>query len=321
MVETSSSSREMMSPMSTPVEKLLPLLACLAERDGEFVSLADLAALDGRSPFHLQRIFRAAIGESPAQYSRRVRLQRAAAFLLVTNKTVLEVALDAGFESHDGFTRAFRKRFDITPKKFREQRRFFDQLVRQNRTHLEIASRVAPCVGLHRMSTQPKTNPTTLGGPEMSYTIEKKDKTETPFLFIKRQVKPEGIAEALGSMLPTVFQFATAKGIAFAGPPTVRYPCFGPGLVTLEAGLPVVAPAEGEGEIELGSLVGGAVATTVHKGPYDGLGAAHEAIQAWLVENGEAPGGAPWEVYLTDPGEVPNPNDWLTELNWPVQVE
>ena len=307
-----------MSSMSMPLEKLLPLLACLAEHDGQLVSLADLAARDGRSPFHLQRIFRAAIGESPAQYSRRVRLQRAAACLLVTDKSVLEVALEAGFESHDGFTRAFRQRFDITPKKFREQRRLFDQLVRQHRTHLEIANRFAPCVGLHRVSTQEKNSRTTLGGPEMSYTIVKQDKTETPFLFIRRQVKPEDIAEALGSMLPTVFQYATAKGIAFAGPPTVRYPSFGPGLVTLEAGLPVAVQAEGEGEIELGALTGGPAATTVHKGPYDGLGAAHEAVQAWLVENGKVSGGAPWESYLNDPGEVPNPADWLTEINWPI---
>ncbi|MEM1203062.1 MAG: helix-turn-helix domain-containing protein [Acidobacteriota bacterium] len=306
--------------MSKSVEELLPLLARLAEDDGELVSLADLAARDGRSPFHLQRIFRAAIGESPAQYSRRIRLQRAAASLLVTNKTVLEVALDAGFESHDGFTRAFRRRFDITPQAFREQRRLFDQLVRQHRTHLEIAHRFAPCVGLHRVSTQEKASKTNLGGPEMSYTIQKQDKTETPFLFIRRQAKPEGIAEALGSMLPAVFQYATAKGIAFAGPPTVRYPSFGPGLVTLEAGLPVTAPAEGEGEIELGALVGGPAATTVHKGPYDGLGAAHEAVQAWLAENGQAPNGAPWETYLNDPGEVPNPAEWLTEITWPIRV-
>ena len=305
--------------MSTPLEKLLPLLARLAESDGEFKSLADLAAEDGRSPFHLQRIFSAAVGESPLQFSRRVRLQRAAASLLVTNKSVLEVALDAGFESHEGFSRAFRKRFDISPRKFREQRSVFQQLVRQYRSHLETANRAAPCVGLYRISVAEKSRDTTPGGSGMSYTVTKKTLAEAPFLFTRREVKQEAIAEALGAMFPLVFQYATAQGIPFAGPPTARYPSFGPGLITIEAGMPVAGPGEGEGGIELGSLVGGDVVTTIHKGPYDDLNLGHEAIQEWLKENNEEASGAPWEAYLTDPGEVPDPADWLTEITWPLK--
>ncbi|MCG8460984.1 MAG: GyrI-like domain-containing protein [Holophagales bacterium] len=153
----------------------------------------------------------------------------------------------------------------------------------------------------------------------MSYTVTKKTLDETPFLFIRRQVKPESIAEALGEIFPSVFQHATEKGLPFAGPPTTRYPHFGPGLITLEAGMPIAGPGEGAGEIELGTLVGGAVATTIHKGPYDDLGQGHDAIQAWIAENGEEAGGAPWEAYLTDPGEVPDPADWLTEISWPLK--
>ncbi|MCG8461354.1 MAG: helix-turn-helix transcriptional regulator, partial [Holophagales bacterium] len=122
-VEKSVILRVRMKIMPTPLEELLPLLARLVENDGELKSLADLAALDGRSPFHLQRVFRAAVGESPLQFSRRVRLQRAAASLLVTNKSVLEVALDAGFDSPDSFSRAFRAKFGMAPRRFREQRR------------------------------------------------------------------------------------------------------------------------------------------------------------------------------------------------------
>jgi len=305
--------------MPTPLEKLLPLLARLAQSDGEFKSLADLAARDGRSPFHLQRVFRASVGESPLQFSRRVRLQRAAASLLVTNRSVFEVALDAGFESHESFSRAFRARFDISPRKFREQRSVFDKLVRQVQSHLETANRTAPCVGLYRVSIAGKSTDTTSGGSGMSYTITKKKIDETPFLFTRREVKPEAIAEALGAMFHSVFQFATTQGIPFAGPPTSRYPSFGPGLITIEAGMPIAAPSEGEGEIMLGSLIGGDVVTTLHKGPYDDLNLAHEAIQKWLSENHEEAGGAPWETYLTDPGEVPDPADWLTEITWPLK--
>lgn len=306
--------------MTTRLEELLPLLARLAQVDGEFKSLADLAAEDGRSPFHLQRVFRAEVGESPLQFGRRVRLQRAAAALLVTQKSVLEVALDAGFQSHEGFSRAFRATFDIAPRRFREQRGVFQELVRHYQTHLEAANRTAPCVGLFRVGVSKESNSTAPeGGSRMSYEIEKKSIVETPFVFMQRQVSPDTISEALGQMFPPVFQHATAKGIGFAGPPTARYVSFGPGLITIEAGMPIVGPADGEGEIQVGSLAGGNVATTVHKGPYDTLGQAHEAIQKWITENDEEAGGAPWEVYLTDPGEVPDPEHWLTEVNWPLK--
>lgn len=305
----------------TRLEELLPLLAQLTEVDGEIKTLADLAAADGRSLFHLQRIFSAEVGESPLQYSRRVRLQRAAAALLVTHKSVLDIALDAGFESHEGFSRAFRAMFSMSPKQFRDQQQVtFNHFVHHYKLHLETANRTAPCVGLYRVSVeQPSKSSTKRKGLNMSYEVSTKTIAETPFLYMRRQVKPEEVAEALASMLPPVFQYATTQGIPFAGPPTTRYVSFGPGLVTIEAGMPVAGQAEGTDEIMAGSLVGGEVASTIHKGPYDSLDQGYEAIQRWMMENDEESGGAPWEVYLTDPGEVPDPAEWLTEIIHPLK--
>ncbi|WP_420630552.1 helix-turn-helix domain-containing protein [Candidatus Leptofilum sp.] len=304
----------------TRLEELLPLLAQLVEVDGEIKTLADLAALDGRSPFHLQRIFTAEVGESPLQFSRRVRLQRAAAALLVTQKSVLEVALDAGFDSHEGFSRAFRAMFSQSPSKFREQQRAtFNHFVHHYRLHLETANRTAPCITLYRVSVGGKPKSKTKKGENMSYEITKKTIAETPFLYMRNQVKPEEIATALANMLGPVFQYATAQGIPFAGPPTTRYISFGPGLATIEAGMPVAGPAEGSGEIMAGSLAGGDVVSTIHKGPYDTLNLGYEAIQQWMIENNEEASGAPWESYITDPGEVPDPAEWLTEIVQPLK--
>lgn len=298
--------------MVSRIEELLPLVADLTEIGGKYKSLAKLASEDGRSVYHLQRVFSAEVGESPLQLSRRVRLQRAAAALLVTHKSVLDIALDAGFESHEGFCRAFRQRFATSPRKFREQ---YGQIENQ---HLETANQTAPCVGLYRISTTEEL-PTVKGEPSMNYEITKKKITETPFLFMKRQVKPEEISDALASMFVPVFQFATAAGVSFAGRPTARYLSFGPGLVTIVAGMPIESPIEGNGDIKMGVLPGGEVAATMHKGPYDQLNLAHEAIQTWMIENDEEVGGAPWEVYISDPGEVPNPAEWLTEVIHPLK--
>ncbi len=152
----------------------------------------------------------------------------------------------------------------------------------------------------------------------MSHEIKKRSVEATPFLFVRTKAKQEEIASALESSFGAVFQYATTNGIAFAGPPTARYANFGPGFITIEAGMPVAGDARGEGDIELGSLFGGEVATTIHKGPYDQLSEAHQAIESWLAENSEQAAGGPWESYVTDPGEVPDPADWETEVNWPL---
>jgi AraC family transcriptional regulator len=59
------------------------------------------------------------LGETPGTHQRRLRLDRGAWLLLTSRATVLDVALETGFENHETFTRAFRARFGITPSAFR----------------------------------------------------------------------------------------------------------------------------------------------------------------------------------------------------------
>ena len=83
--------------------------------------------------------------------------------------------------------------------------------------------------------------------------------------------------------------------------------------------MPIAGLAEPTDDIMVGSLHGGHVASTIHKGPYDTLNLGHEAIQLWMAEHGEEAAGAPWEVYITDPGEVPDSAEWLTEIIHPLK--
>jgi AraC-like DNA-binding protein len=73
-----------------------------------------------RRQFH--RLTLRVIGETPAAHQRRVRLDRAAWLLLTTRATVLDIAFETGWESHEVFTRAFRVRFGVTPSAFRKDR-------------------------------------------------------------------------------------------------------------------------------------------------------------------------------------------------------
>ena len=77
------------------------------------------AALLSRS--HAVRSFRARYGESPAEFRKRLRLERAAYALRVTTQSVTEVALEAGFRSAEGFSRAFRRGFGVAPSLYRRR--------------------------------------------------------------------------------------------------------------------------------------------------------------------------------------------------------
>src|SRR5580693_2285114 len=101
------------------LRQIQPVVAYAAGHLDQDVSLAALAGQAGLSAFHLHRVFSAAAGETPKQFTLRLRLGRAAAMLLTSGDSVLGVALSCGFQSHEAFCRAFRKRFGITPSSYR----------------------------------------------------------------------------------------------------------------------------------------------------------------------------------------------------------
>ena len=70
--------------------------------------------------------------------------------------------------------------------------------------------------------------------------------------------------------------------------------------------------------MEAGFLPAGPVAVAIHGGPYDSLQETYVALEKWVEENGHRVAGPPWEQYVTDPGEHPNPADWRTEVCWPL---
>lgn len=83
------------------------------------LSLDAVAEIAGVSRFHLSRAFAASTGSSLATYLRTRRLSEAAKILAHGAPDILAVALDAGYGSHEAFTRAFRQHFNLTPDQLR----------------------------------------------------------------------------------------------------------------------------------------------------------------------------------------------------------
>lgn len=85
----------------------------------EGVTLADLSRVANFSPWYAHRLFKELTDVSVAEYIRKLRLTEAAKRLKSEKCCVTELAMALGFESIDGFTRAFTREFGMTPSEYR----------------------------------------------------------------------------------------------------------------------------------------------------------------------------------------------------------
>jgi len=88
-------------------------------RYAEPLDVADLAKAAGLSPAHFSREFRAAFGESPHGYLLTRRLERAAALLTTTDRSVAEICFEVGLQSVGSFTTSFKRIYGATPTAYR----------------------------------------------------------------------------------------------------------------------------------------------------------------------------------------------------------
>lgn len=88
----------------------------------EDITLDALADAAGYSKYHAIRIFKELTGRTPFETLRALRLTKAAQTLQSLDRKILDVAIDSGFDSHDGFTRAFDRQFGITPQKYHAEK-------------------------------------------------------------------------------------------------------------------------------------------------------------------------------------------------------
>ncbi len=104
------------------IESIHRAQAYIEQHLGERISLQQLARAARLSPWHLSRTFKDVTGKSPFEYIRAARLSVAATRLVAEDSRIIDVALDHLFDSHEGFTRAFARRFGMTPSEFRRRR-------------------------------------------------------------------------------------------------------------------------------------------------------------------------------------------------------
>ena len=269
------------------VERVMRAVVAIERDLDAALSLPDLADHACLSPFHFHRLFTAIVGEAPAEYVRRLRLERAAHELSTSRRAVAEIAREAGYGSQSAFTRAFRERFGCAPGVFRERER-----------GRWAASTVEPRTLVGRIET--------LAPLRVAFIRHVGPYDQVRPVFERLAVW----AAARGSNIEPLF-----LGIAHDNPritpaAQLRFDCC----------VEITANVRAEGEIGVPDVCGGEFATAVHRGPFERLAETY----AWLAREfmpreGRSMRKAPCvEIYLTPPERTPAA-DLLTEVLVPVR--
>ena len=99
--------------------QLLQIIEYINEHLDRDIKLADLARLIGMSQFHFSHLFKRSLGISPYQYLLQQRIGRAKQLLKQKERSIMEIALECGFNSHSHLSKQFRQLTGITPKAYR----------------------------------------------------------------------------------------------------------------------------------------------------------------------------------------------------------
>jgi len=136
----------------------------------------------------------------------------------------------------------------------------------------------------------------------MTYDVTFTEVAEQNTAVRRGHVDHMGIADFLGGAFGAVAGVLGAQGLEPAGPPFAMYAVAADGGWVIEAGFPVFDPIEATDDVVPSTLPGGSVAQTIHRGSYDGLQAAYQAVEAFIAAAGFRLGDGAWESYLDEPG-------------------
>lgn len=100
-------------------EQIQKTVDYIEDNISEELNIDYLAKLSMLSPYYFQRLFSRLVKKPLNEYIKLRRLAKASEFLHNKSKKIIDVALDAGFSSHEIFTRSFKKAFGITPEEYR----------------------------------------------------------------------------------------------------------------------------------------------------------------------------------------------------------
>ena len=331
--------------------RLLRVLVHIQQHLDAPLALEELAAVACFSPYHFHRVFTGLIGESVKGHIRRLRLERAAIQLKLSGYPVTRIAFDAGYETHEAFTRAFKSAFGLAPTRFRTQRNAVVRVTAPSGVHYQrqdpsgnpplrpsqegnarsaLQRKVPSWEGQGAGSLSQfainqsgkllknfKTKRT--GGRKMNVTIKTVEPMRVAFM---RHIGPYHEVGAIwDTLLPTLGKEGLIGGDAvFLGVCHDDPDVTPPEKLRYDACVNVDEDFAPSGEVGVQTIPGGEYAVTTHFGSYQKLGETYAKLFAdWLPRSGRELGSTPcFDIYLNDPGST-EPEDLLTDVYVPLQ--
>ncbi len=265
------------------IQSVYKVIFYIEQNYGYELTLEELASVAGFSKYHFHRIFKSIIGETLSDYIRRVRLS-STTLKLKTNQKITHIAMNSGYETNASFSKAFKKHFGVTPTEFSKNAK-----IKKGNNMLE---------------------------PEI---IEIKDIE----LFYVRATGEyhQSVEESWNKIIEYAYnnnlsgKIKARYGIAHDNPNVIdsekiRYDAC---IETDDIGL------KPDGDIASKIITGGTYAKFLHRGSYEDLGKAHEALSNWIIDSGIELRNAPvFHKYLDlDPREM-EPESLQTEIYVPI---
>ncbi len=158
---------------------------------------------------------------------------------------------------------------------------------------------------------------------ESPYRVE--ERAAQPYAYVSDDSVYMDRFDVIADRFGEVFGWLGRRGIEPVGPVFFKYDVINmPGPMHLEAGVPIAASVDGDDTVRTGELPAGRYVVVRHHGHPDSLMQATADLLAWAESQGlefdewQTPEGHTWasrtEWYYSDPVEVPDQNDWETEL-------
>lgn len=156
----------------------------------------------------------------------------------------------------------------------------------------------------------------------MPYDVQVEEVTPQLIAATKVHTNLARVGNDIGAGFGTLMRGLGREGVAPAGPPLIVYHDVIDDETDgyIEICVPVAATISGDAEVYGRELEGGAMATTVHHGPYEQIGSAYHTLTGWVSEHGHDIAGPPREIYLNDPQTVPA-EELLTRVEFPICSE
>ena len=273
------------------IQSIYRVILYIEKNYSDNLTLEELSKVAHFSKYHFHRVFKSITNETLGEYIRRVRLQNSTKKLSSSKQNITQIALDIGYETNASFSKAFKKRFGITPKEFSNNIKSKKRTIMIKPKIVNVEPMEVLCV--RRVGEYNKAA-TEAWSVLMGFAYGQKIKHK------KNLMGKNAMMFGIGHDNPNI----TPEN-------KLRYDA------CISYDDKSVKP---EGEIGIKTIEGGKYVKYIHKGAYEKLNDSYQNLIDWIIENGYTIADKPpFEKYLNRDPRRTKPENLKTEIYMPIE--